>query len=140
MTLPHADARRATACTHTSRVTSRPTPGKQQADEHPPLTYNTCTTSGGCQSQNGNIVLDSNWMWAHNVGSYHNCFTGNQWSSQYCPDPDTCAKTCALDAASYEGTYGISTSGDQVRLNYVTTQQYGTNVGSRTYLMDTPTT
>ncbi len=35
---------------------------------------------------------------------------------------------------------GISVNGDALDLKFVTTQQYGTNVGSRNYLMDTPTT
>jgi cellulose 1,4-beta-cellobiosidase len=46
-------------------------------------------------------------------------------------DPATCAKNCALDGADYEGTYGITTSGDSLTLSFVT----GSNVGSRVYLL-----
>lgn len=50
-----------------------------------------------------------------------------------CPDDETCASNCALDGADYEGTYGVTTSGDALTLKFVT----GSNVGSRLYLMDT---
>jgi cellulose 1,4-beta-cellobiosidase len=80
-------------------------------------------------------VLDSNWRWTHIVGGYQNCYTGNQWDQSLCPDPVTCARNCAIDGADYPGTYGISTSGTQLNLQFVTHGQYGNNVGSRTYLM-----
>ncbi|KXL43848.1 MAG: glycoside hydrolase family 7 protein, partial [Acidomyces sp. 'richmondensis'] len=60
-----------------------------------------------------------------------NCYTGNTWDTTLCPDPTTCAKNCALDGADYEGTYGITTSGDALTLAFKT----GSNVGSRVYLM-----
>lgn len=69
---------------------------------------------------------------------YTNCYTGNTWDTTLCPDPTTCAKNCALDGADYSGTYGITTSGSTLRLNFVTTGS-NTNVGSRTYLMDSAT-
>lgn len=46
----------------------------------------------------------------------------------------TCAANCALEGASYSATYGITTSGNALKLNFVTTSSQ-TNVGSRTYLM-----
>lgn len=52
------------------------------------------------------------------------------------PDPETCAQNCALDAGDYEGTYGISTQGNSLKLQYVVPESDGmTDVGSRTYLM-----
>jgi cellulose 1,4-beta-cellobiosidase len=39
-----------------------------------------------------------------------------------------------LDGAAYGSTYGISTSGNALTLDFVT----GRNVGSRTYLLDAP--
>ena len=71
----------------------------------------------------------------HKVGTYTNCYTGDEWDKSLCPDPDSCSQNCALDSGSisdYESTYGISTSGDAVTLQFVT----GSNVGSRTYLLD----
>jgi cellulose 1,4-beta-cellobiosidase len=113
-------------------------PGAQKHDGHPPLTVSECTASG-CTTQAKGVVIDSNWMWVHKKGTYTNCYEGSAWNTQLCPDPVTCAKNCALDAGSvdgYESTYGVSTSGNALKLNYVTQNQGGKNVGSRTFLMD----
>jgi len=111
--------------------------GTNQAENHPPITTYTCTKAGGCQSRNSQVVLDSNWRWTHlaGQGQYQNCYTGNEWDKSICPDPVTCATKCAIDGAAYQQTYGISTSNTQLQLNFVTKGQYGTNIGSRTYLM-----
>lgn len=46
----------------------------------------------------------------------------------------TCASSCAVDGADYEGTYGVTTSGDALTLKFVTTASQK-NIGSRLYLM-----
>eukprot|EP01052_Picozoa_sp_SAG31_P014695 SAG31_NODE_922_length_10976_cov_8.838742_3_plen_167_part_00 len=115
-------------------------PGSQKHDAHPPLTIGECAAGGVCTPQSAAIVVDSNWMWVHKKGTYTNCYEGNQWDKTLCPDPKTCAQNCALDAGSvaeYQSTYGISTTGNSLRLNYVTKGQSGPgNVGSRTFLME----
>lgn len=108
--------------------------GTTTPETHPSLTFQKCSAGGSCQNQAGSVVLDSNWRWVHNVGGYTNCYTGNTWDSQYCPDNVSCAENCALEGADYSGTYGITTSGDSLRLNFVTSGE-NTNVGSRVYLM-----
>ncbi|KAH9139131.1 hypothetical protein AeRB84_016591 [Aphanomyces euteiches] len=108
--------------------------GTNSPEVHPSLPSQTCTASG-CTTDNTKIVLDSNWRWTHNVGGSTNCYTGNTWNSALCPDPATCAANCALDGADYSGTYGITTSGNQVNLKLVTHGPYSTNVGSRLYLL-----
>jgi cellulose 1,4-beta-cellobiosidase len=50
----------------------------------------------------------------------------------------TCAANCAVDGAAYESTYGISTSGDALTLNFIT-QASLKNIGSRVYLMASET-
>ena len=82
-------------------------------------------------------MLDANWRWVHNVGGYTNCYTGNEWNSQYCSDGGgaACAQNCALDGADYSGTYGITTSGNALTLKFVTSA----NIGSRVYLMASQT-
>ncbi|OBZ75906.1 Exoglucanase 1 [Grifola frondosa] len=109
--------------------------GTLTAETHPQLTSQQCTASGGCTTLSTSVVLDSNWRWLHDTTGYTNCYTGNTWDATLCPDPVTCAQNCALDGADYAGTYGISTSGDALTLNFVT----GSNVGSRVYLLDTDT-
>jgi cellulose 1,4-beta-cellobiosidase len=108
--------------------------GTQQAEVHPSLTWQECTESG-CSTVDGEIVIDSNWRWLHNVGGYTNCYTGNDWDRTLCPDNEACAENCALDGANYASTYGITTSGNSLRLNFVTQSQQK-NIGSRVYLMD----
>ncbi|PQE09460.1 putative 14-beta-D-glucan cellobiohydrolase B protein [Rutstroemia sp. NJR-2017a BVV2] len=108
--------------------------GTYQTETHPSLTWQTCTASGSCTTTTGSVVLDGNWRWTHSTSSTTNCYTGNTWDSTLCPDDATCAKNCALDGASYSSTYGITTSGNSLRLNFVT-QSSQKNVGSRVYLL-----
>lgn len=112
--------------------------GTSQTETHPRMSWQTCTGTGGssCTTKNGEITLDSNWRWTHTTSGYTNCYTGNAWDSSLCPDGATCAKNCAIDGADYSGTYGISTSGNSLTLKFVTKGQFSTNVGSRTYLME----
>jgi cellulose 1,4-beta-cellobiosidase len=107
--------------------------GTLTTETHPPLTVSQCTASG-CTTSTQSIVIDANWRWLHTVTGYTNCYTGNLWNSTICPDGVTCAANCALDGASYASTYGITTSGNALTLDFVT-KSAQTNVGSRTYLM-----
>ncbi|PQE27625.1 putative 14-beta-D-glucan cellobiohydrolase B protein [Rutstroemia sp. NJR-2017a BBW] len=107
--------------------------GTLTAETHPPLTVSTCTSSG-CTTSAQSIVIDSNWRWLHSTSGSTNCYTGNKWDATLCPDATTCTTNCALDGADYSGVYGITTSGNSLKLNFVT-KGANTNVGSRTYLM-----
>lgn len=69
---------------------------------------------------------------------YTNCYTGNAWDATLCPDATTCAANCAVDGADYSGTYGVTSSGASLKLDFVTTSTQ-TNVGSRLYLMSSAT-
>lgn len=109
--------------------------GTNQAENHPRLTWQTCSGAGSCSTNsNGAVVLDANWRWTHNVGGFTNCYTGNLWDNTLCPDGETCAANCAIDGADYAGTYGITSSGNALTLKFVTFAQQK-NVGSRVYLM-----
>ncbi|KAF7359709.1 Glucanase [Mycena venus] len=111
--------------------------GTNTAENHPALTWQKCTGTGGtsCTTQSASIVLDANWRWLHQgTNGFTNCYTGNTWNTTACPDGKTCAANCALDGADYSGTYGISTSGNALTLKFVTDSQQP-NIGSRVYLM-----
>jgi cellulose 1,4-beta-cellobiosidase len=108
--------------------------GTYQAEVHPSLTWQTCTAVGSCTTTTGSVVLDSNWRWTHEVGGYTNCYTGNTWDATLCPDDVTCATNCALDGAAYSSTYGVTTSGNSLKIDFVTTSTQK-NVGARLYLM-----
>jgi len=112
--------------------------GTQLAEVHPALSYSTCTAGGSCTSIAGQVTLDANWRWVHDVGGYTNCYTGNAWNPTYCANGTACAANCALDGADYSGTYGVTTSGASLKLDFVTTSTQ-TNVGSRLYLMSSNT-
>ncbi|KAE8384835.1 putative 1,4-beta-D-glucan cellobiohydrolase A [Aspergillus alliaceus] len=105
--------------------------GTLKAETRPALTWQKCTEGGSCTEQKASVVLDSNWRWLHSIDGSNNCYTGNTWDASLCPDNEACATNCALDGADYEGTYGVTTSGNALSLKFVT----GSNVGSRLYLM-----
>jgi len=108
----------------------------QQSETHPSLTLETCS-SDGCSSATKSVVIDANWRWVDKDGT--NCYEGQDWDSSICPATDEgaveCAENCAIEGATYEETYGISTDGDELTLGFVTKGSYGDNVGSRTYMM-----
>ena len=84
--------------------------GNQKQETHLPMGLKTCTKSNGCQLVQKFITMDANWRWLHNTGGYTNCYTGNEWNTQFCPDPVTCAKNCALDgvpSSDWANTYGV---------------------------------
>nr|ATQ35967.1 cellobiohydrolase [Talaromyces piceae] len=109
--------------------------GNQTAETHPSLTWQKCSSGGSCSDVSGSVVIDANWRWVHSVDGYQNCYTGNTWDSDLCPDDETCASNCALDGADYQGTYGVTASGSSLKLNFVT-QASQKNIGSRLYLME----
>ena len=109
------------------------------SDGNPTITLKECTLAGGCTSRQAKLTLDANWRWIHSISGSSNCYTGNQWSSQFCSDPNECAKNCVVEgvsSAKYRSTYGIEQVQDGVRLNFLTKHQYGQSVGSRLYVMD----
>nr|CCA94937.1 putative glycoside hydrolase family 7 [uncultured eukaryote] len=111
--------------------------GSFSQEVHLPLPMQSCTSSG-CATQTTSVVLDSNWRWLHANNDYTNCYTGNTWNQQLCPNAQTCTANCALegiDQGQWASTYGISVSGNSLRLNFVTPNSNGKNVGSRVYLM-----
>jgi cellulose 1,4-beta-cellobiosidase len=112
-------------------------PGPLTPEVHPALTSYKCTTAGGCKAQKTSIVLDANYRWLHNAEGYTNCVTTG-FNPDFCPDVETCAKTCSLEGVDY-ASYGIHASGDALTLNIYKTDPV-TNVTSgsspRVYLLE----
>jgi len=108
--------------------------GKQQTETHPKMTWKKCTGKASCTAVNGEVVIDSNWRWLHD-SNQKNCYDGNEWTSA-CSSATDCASKCQIEGANYGTTYGASTSGDALTLKFVTKHEYGTNIGSRFYLMN----
>lgn len=105
-------------------------------ETHPSMTWSKCAEGGTCTSQEGSVVIDSNWRWLHTTDGYVNCYTGNEWDAALCPSNAECATSCCLDGAEYEATYGASTSGNALTLKFVTEGEFSTNIGSRLYLLE----
>ncbi|RBR08204.1 uncharacterized protein FIESC28_10396 [Fusarium coffeatum] len=103
-------------------------------ESKPALTWSKCTSSG-CTNVKGSVTIDANWRWTHQTSGSTNCYTGNKWDTSICTSGKTCAEKCCVDGADYASTYGITSSGNQLSLSFVTKSQ-GTNIGSRTYLME----
>jgi cellulose 1,4-beta-cellobiosidase len=120
----------------------------QQAGTNTPeqplnLNIQSCAAGGTCNNENTLVTLDSNWRWTHHINDYVNCYTGNAWDQTFCPDADTCTENCALDGvaqADWAGTYGVTATGNQLSLKFVTNGPFSKNIGSRTYLLENPTT
>eukprot|EP00727_Mastigamoeba_balamuthi_P004025 m51a1_g1362 putative glycoside hydrolase (511) ;mRNA; r:395079-396796 len=110
--------------------------GTRTWENKPYINTYECTASG-CNSVNRAVTMDANWRWLHSNGD--NCYRGNQWISRYCPDPDTCARTCALDGCDYQGTYGVTSNNDALTLRFVTHGPYSVNIGSRMFMMEDDT-
>jgi len=108
--------------------------GTQTAETHPKITWKKCSSGGSCSSVSAEVVIDANWRWLHDANQ-KNCYDGNKWTDA-CTSATDCASKCQLDGAEYSKTYGASTSGDALTLGFLTKGEYGTNIGSRFYLMN----
>lgn len=106
--------------------------GTFQAENHPGLSF----TDHG-QTVAGKVTIDANWRWTHKTGETTNCYDGNEWDAQLCPDKDTCTQNCVVEGADaeYTETYGVTAEGNKLTLGFVTEGEYSTNIGSRTFLM-----
>jgi len=113
--------------------------GSLTKEVHPKLNYQVCGSSG-CTTKHTSVVIDSNWRWTHVKGETTNCYTGNLWDPDLCPDAATCSKNCEIEGADkeYNNTYGVSSSadGNSLSLKFVTEGPYTTNVGSRLYMLN----
>nr|ADB85437.1 GH7 family protein [Limnoria quadripunctata] len=107
--------------------------GTETEEYHLPLTW-----ENGGSSVSASVVIDSNWRWTHSTEDTTNCYDGNEWDSTLCPDADTCTENCAIDGVdqgTWGDTYGITSSGSQITLTFVTEGEYSTDIGSRVFLM-----
>jgi len=126
-----------TLCASGLAVAAAQNAGSLKTENHPTMTYEYCNNAG-CKTKETSVVIDSNWRWTHLAGSTTNCYTGNVWDEEHCPDAKTCTENCVIDGADeeYEGTYGIKADGDKLNLQFVTEGPYSKNVGSRVYMMN----
>jgi cellulose 1,4-beta-cellobiosidase len=114
--------------------------GHEQAEDHPKLSWKNCTISGGCETVNGEVVLDANWRWLHVVDGWKGCFEGNTWNYANCNSNSNCTDTCAIEGAGpYPRLYGVNATQDSLSLKYKTYFDFSSNIGSRVYLMASET-
>jgi len=104
-----------------------------------PLQLEECTGIEDCTKINTKVTMDQNWRWVHQKNSTDNCYTGNVWDDEVCPDPETCNQNCCVDGideADWNGTYGVRSDGFEATLTFVTEGEYSINVGQRLFLLD----
>lgn len=104
----------------------------------PSFSIQTCTDTE-CVTENTAIVFEADYRRVYSVDDNSvSCRDGSGWSPTLCPDSVTCAQNCAIDGITqdeYNNQYGVTADGSSLRLDYLKTGDFGTNVGSRTYLI-----
>ena len=110
--------------------------GILQNETHPRLKWSRCTVDGGCDKVDGEIVMDAEWRWLHQVDSYRSCYSGNTWDDTVCNSVENCTNICALEGAQYAEVYGVKTANDSVSLKLKTNFDFAYNIGSRLFLME----
>ncbi|KAF9045358.1 glycoside hydrolase family 7 protein [Panaeolus papilionaceus] len=89
------------------------------APESPPsFRWSKCTTSGGCTTTEGRVIIEANYRWFHDYKGYTNCYALDKWDTTLCPDGKTCADNCAIEGVDYP-TYGVSTSANTLTIKTV---------------------
>merc|ERR1711892_225612 len=98
-----------------------------------------CQEGGNCQKVPTSAALDSNWRWLHD-DSLTNCYDGNLWDDDLCPDAETCSENCVIEgvaSSDWKSPYGIEADGSgAMSMKFVTVGPYSTNIGSRVFLVD----
>lgn len=115
-------------------VASAQQPAHIVPEEHPALSWQKCT-SAGCDTVQGEVVLDSNWRWLPKVNGYEGCYEGNEWDYNICDSGEACAAGCSLEGAAYEDAHFIKADNGSLTLKYKTQQTYN----SRVFLMESET-
>jgi cellulose 1,4-beta-cellobiosidase len=101
------------------------------AEVHPKLPFQKCTKAG-CTTQNGAVVIDSEWRTITDSEGRNCMRSGSEWDTAVCNGPEDCAAKCQLNGFDY-ATASVSTKGNAVRLGFVNPDG---SVGSRVYLFD----
>jgi len=123
-------------------LASAQTPGTSP-EVHPKLTIWECTTAGGCTPKNTAIVLESSMRSIHQKNSTTlGCVQGTTPDPAVCPDEETCAQNCIMESISDYTQYGVTTSGDSMRLDmfgpsgdYISPRVYLLNEDEKNYEM-----
>merc|ERR1719147_695841 len=114
-------------------------PGEATTNTVLNMPIHVCTAPGNCQKESTTVALDANWRWIHDE-NLSNCYTGNLWDDEKCPDGETCAENCLLEGVSkadWKSPYGVEADGQGgLSMTFVTVGPYSTNIGSRVFLVD----
>lgn len=113
--------------------------GTYQNETHPKLQWSTCTSDRGCEAVAGELTIDANFRWLHKVDTYKSCFEFGEWNTDVCATVDECTTTCALEGADYTRSYGVKTANDTVSMRFRNNVDFAYNIGSRLFLLESPT-
>jgi cellulose 1,4-beta-cellobiosidase len=112
--------------------------GDVSEEAAPALTVRSCSGSK-CEPEELSVTLDAQYRWLHDVDGYDNCFDAGSWDEERCETGVDCAKNCAIDGVDkkgYPNTYGVAATPDGIELTFAVKGEYGTNYGSRVYVLD----
>lgn len=73
------------------------------------------------------------WRWLHSEG-FRNCYDTGTWNDYGCKD--NCTEVCMLEGGDYNRSLGVSTANTSVTQSLVTRIDFGMNVASRLYLLE----
>ncbi|KAI9327366.1 putative glycosyl hydrolase family 7 protein [Zopfochytrium polystomum] len=109
--------------------------GSTTTETQPAFTARECTVKAGCSVTTMYVTADQG---RRNILSAADptvkCKNGTGWNGDLCPDPETCAKNCALDGIHYgQDTNSVWSAGNTVSIGYV---QASKAIGSRIYVLD----
>ncbi|KAK3296190.1 glycoside hydrolase [Chaetomium fimeti] len=112
--------------------------GHDLNETHPRLEWSSCAVDGGCEKVDGEVTIDADFRWLHNVDGYMDCYyyNDNMWNDSVCDSVENCTTTCALEGAKYTEVYGVKTANNTLSQRLRTNYDFSSNIGSRLYLME----
>merc|ERR1712215_638455 len=72
-------------------------PGEMKKNLNLKMDIEECSGQMDCKTIHSKVTLDSNWRWLHAEGEAVNCYDGNLWDDELCPDAATCTENCVLE-------------------------------------------
>ncbi|KAM0212672.1 hypothetical protein ACHAQI_004628 [Fusarium lateritium] len=103
-------------------------------EKHPKLETYRCTKAKGCKKHTNYIVADAGSHKIRQKGTDLSCGDwGSKPNSTACPNEASCAKNCILEGMSDYASFGVTTSGNKLRLQHLID---GKTVSPRVYLLE----
>jgi len=115
--------------------------GDAVPEEHPPMTWSRCTSSGSCTDVTGSIVLDAEHRWLRLNGTWENCYYGGtRWTGggtwDNCDSNADCTAKCALEGADSTYDRQMDFENKLIRMRYHQYADFSEYMNTRVFLME----